>query len=153
MKRITPGPWKLMKRDDYPTKFRIYGHDGKASAVADVFFEDDGMLIESASLLYEASRACRAWHRAETEHIGTFDQRSELCNYSEWATRRALAAVAGEPFTEQYDGVPHLLLTDGEQINVRLAKASEGEAVLLVQSIEAHFAKAPAEQEEVEHAY
>jgi hypothetical protein len=42
---ITGGPWRVMKRADYPTGFRIYGHDGKASAVADVFFEDDANRI------------------------------------------------------------------------------------------------------------
>lgn len=56
MSKHTPGSWQVMTRDDYPTKRRIYGYDGKASAVADVYFEDDAALIAAAPDLLAACK-------------------------------------------------------------------------------------------------
>jgi hypothetical protein len=84
-------------------------------------------------LLIAAARACRAWHVAEEKYLGTFNERSELCSYSEWLTRKALAAVDGVPFDEPYQGVPYLYLTLG---GVHIERASEAEAAALAESIQ-----------------
>lgn len=59
--KYTDGAWKVCKREDYPIKIRIYGYDGRASCVADVYFEDDAQLISASLDLYEA---CKAQHNA-----------------------------------------------------------------------------------------
>lgn len=33
-------PWKVQKREDYPTGVRIYGFDGRACSIGDINFED-----------------------------------------------------------------------------------------------------------------
>ena len=54
----------------------------------------------------EAIEACIAWFDAETKTLGTFHNRMELCNYSEWACRK----VAGQ-YVEEYKGTPQLVFT------------------------------------------
>jgi hypothetical protein len=41
----TPGRWTKQKRGDYPTGIRLYGYDGRASTVAEVYFEEDADAI------------------------------------------------------------------------------------------------------------
>ena len=60
--------------------------------------------------LREACRACEEWHRAESEGLGTFHDRMDLCSYSEWATKRAL----GLPCDDEWKGVPRLVLKFNE---------------------------------------
>lgn len=54
--------------------------------------------------LVEALEACRAWHYAEANNLGTFRQRGDLCAYSEWKTQQALAAT--HPAFKQGDYKP-----------------------------------------------
>ena len=60
--------------------------------------------------MQKALEAHERWFEAELEHQGTFQQRMELCCYAEWLTRQALARVRGESFTEEFQGVPRLIL-------------------------------------------
>lgn len=82
-------------------------------------------LMAAAPLLLEASMVCHAWHRSESQSLGTFNERMELCNYSEWLTRKALSAALGEPFDEPYEGIPHLLLTPGLGVHLHRATAED----------------------------
>lgn len=63
-------------------------------------------LREENRVLREALEACELWHRAETETLGTFHDRMELCSYSEWITKKAL----GLPCDEEWEGVPRIVL-------------------------------------------
>lgn len=91
-------------------------------------------VFAAAPLLYESAVAHEAWSRAEREYIGTFDQRCELCNYAEWLTRRALAAVRGEEFTDAFEGVPKILI-DIRTFEVERVTATQEDVQSLMEGI------------------
>lgn len=65
--------------------------------------------------LVEACEAHEAWAEAEDKHLGSFHDRMEIGNLSEYLTRKALAMVRGQEFIEQYKGVPQLIIrTNGK---------------------------------------
>lgn len=59
-------------------------------------------------LLRDAVEAEVAWHDAEDEHpkTTTFEERLDLCHYSEWAARRAI----GRDVPDEYVPLPKLVL-------------------------------------------
>lgn len=87
--------------------------------------------VSVGSVMLDALMACNAWHKAESDSIGSFNDRMELCNYSEWITRKAIAFATGEQFDEPYQGVPHLLISSG--LGVHLHRDSADEASKIVQ--------------------
>ena len=93
--------------------------------------------VEVSELTKAALEACWAWHVAESKGLGSFDARMELCNYSEWCVRRALASVYGQPFNEPYQGVPHLMIDVGP-LDCHLARANEEIAAKLVKEVKDH---------------
>lgn len=109
----TPGPWTYGVRKDGsiwlsrgdPKTGPHYQSDFHGT-VADV------RLIVSAPLLLAAAEAHAAWSWAEESHgaTSTHSERMELCNYAEFLTNKALAAAAGEPFPDEYDGVPRIIV-------------------------------------------
>ena len=56
--------------------------------------------------LQEAAEAMLRWFEAEDKHLGTFHDRMDLCQYVEWASRKALGEDVGE-----FEGVPRLIIT------------------------------------------
>jgi len=68
----TPLPWKVQKREDYPTGVRIYGYDGKACSIGDFHFEADAHLtcesVNSAPTLKAENESLRS-RVAELETI------------------------------------------------------------------------------------
>jgi hypothetical protein len=60
--------------------------------------------------LVEACEAHEAWAEAEDKHLGSFHDRMEIGNLSEYLTRKALAMVRGQEFTDIYKGVPQLII-------------------------------------------
>lgn len=64
-------------------------------------------------LLVKALEANALWFKAESECLGTFHERMDLCSYSEFMTEKALAHVRGELFEKEWQGVPRLIITVG----------------------------------------
>jgi len=89
-----------------------------------------------SKLAVTALEACWAWHVAERKNLGSFDARMELSNYSEYATRRALAAIYGQKFDEPYQGVPHLMIDVVGPLGCHLARANEEIAAALVKEVQ-----------------
>ena len=57
--------------------------------------------------LREAVEAEVLWHDSEDDHkTTTFDERMDLCHYSEWLAKRAI----GRDVTDEYEGIPRLVL-------------------------------------------
>jgi len=56
--------------------------------------------------LLEAVQACMSWFIAESESLGTFNERVDMCSYSEWACRKAL----GLPCKDEWEGVPRIVI-------------------------------------------
>jgi hypothetical protein len=65
-------------------------------------------LTEERNLLLQACEAEAAWHDAEDESPKTtlFEDRMDLCSYSEWAVKRAL----GRDVPDRYQPLPRLVL-------------------------------------------
>lgn len=63
--------------------------------------------------LLEAVKAYMLWHIAEDKNLGTFHAKMDLCSYSEWAAKKAL----GLPHEPEWRGVPHIVITMGEEQN------------------------------------
>lgn len=80
--------------------------------------------------LVRACRACRAWHIAEQESIGTHQARMELCSLSEHLVRRAL----GDDVDEPYAGVPFIAVLPGP--GVERVVPDEAQAWALVEELE-----------------
>ena len=57
--------------------------------------------------LIEAVRVSMLWNIAEESGLGTFHDRMELCNQSQWL----LAKVCGLPHEKEYKGVPRIIVT------------------------------------------
>ena len=72
--------------------------------------------VSLIEVMQTALEAHELWEKAEREHLGSFHQRMELCNYAEWLTRKALAAVRGQQFEEEYEGVPRIILEPFEKV-------------------------------------
>lgn len=89
--------------------------------------EEVGMNNELHTLMRAALQANEVWHIAEDKSLGTFHQRVELCNYSEWITRKALAADGGAPFDEPFQGMPRILI-DVMTFTPRLERIDEDQA-------------------------
>lgn len=90
---------------------------------------------EIKELMVEALEACEAWHIAEDQSLGTHQNRMDLCRYSEWITRKALAAVKGLPFDEPFQGVPRMLLCL-KTFTPRISRIDEGQAKALVYALD-----------------
>jgi chromosome segregation ATPase len=59
------------------------------------------------ALLREAVEADVLWHDSEDNHkTTTFDERMDLCHYSEWLAKRAI----GRDVPDEYEGIPRLVL-------------------------------------------
>jgi len=56
--------------------------------------------------LKDAVEANIAWFNAENNNLGSFNDRMDLCKYSEWASRKAIGQDIGE-----FQCVPRLILT------------------------------------------
>jgi len=91
-----------------------------------------------------ALTACAAWHWAERNHAGKFNERMELCNYSEYLTQKALAISEGRPHDESYIGVPHLIVWP----SVYLDRADSESAQEIVDRIIGQYRKAALAQAE-----
>ena len=91
--------------------------------------------------MLEALEACRVWHIAEDKTLGTFHERMELCKYSEWTTRRALATAKGLAFDEEFNGVPRLMILSSQGLDPRIEKITEEQAQELVGVIAEHATK------------
>jgi hypothetical protein len=65
------------------------------------------------ALLVQALEAHERWFEAENKYLGTFHDRMNLCSYAEHLMHKALAHVRGEQFTDEWKGVPQLVLTTG----------------------------------------
>lgn len=137
MTSFTPGPWTWDKRESAGGA-PVIGTDRRR--VATVWFHngsddpevhDNARLIAASPTLLAACAAHQAWAKAEDENLGTFHDRCELCSYAQWLTRKALAEVAGEPFDEEYDGVPNLIAWPA----VELRKRTEEQAASLTAAV------------------
>ena len=62
--------------------------------------------IQPNPSLKDAVEASVAWFDAEHRGLGSFYDRMELSNYSEWACRKSIGQDVGE-----YKGVPRLILS------------------------------------------
>ena len=65
------------------------------------------------AMLVKALEAQERWFEAENKFLGTFYDRMDLCSYSEYLMKKALAHVRGELFVEEWVGVPQLIITMG----------------------------------------
>jgi hypothetical protein len=65
------------------------------------------------AMLVKALEAQERWFEAENKFLGTFYDRMDLCSYSEYLMKKALAHVRGELFVEEWVGVPQLIITTG----------------------------------------
>jgi hypothetical protein len=79
-------------------------------------------LVSRIKALEEAARACHAWHVAEDRGLGTFQQRMELCHYSEYLTEQVL--LGGDT---PYEGVPRITLFP---IEIQRDTAEQAEAII-----------------------
>ncbi len=66
-------------------------------------------VCRSSADLQEAVEASAQWFEAEDKHLGTFHGRMDMCQYAEWASRKALGQDVGE-----FAGVPRLIITRGD---------------------------------------
>lgn len=87
--------------------------------------------------LREALEACAAWHYAESNNVGSFQEKMELCKYSEWATQKALGLSSGV----QYEGVPRMFIWP----EVHIHKGDEVAALQLIEMVKQHAALTPAD--------
>lgn len=62
-------------------------------------FSDREALLEHAAL------ANYIWHKAESESLGSFHDRMDLCQYSDWICKKAI-----ERKEEEFNFVPRILL-------------------------------------------
>lgn len=155
MSKHTPGPWTLIDeprnphyRDANPEDYEHIGQHcwyiagpGISKFVADIVttrLNDDGdanaLLIAAAPDLLAACEACEAWHLAEKHTLGTFHQRMDLCAYSEWLTKKSLAKSRGVEFTEEFEGVPRILI-HLQSFTPRLERIDEDQAKQLCEDI------------------
>jgi hypothetical protein len=106
--------------------------------------EANARLIAAAPLMHMALEAHAAWHWAEsTTGASTFHERMELANYSQWLTARALAQAAGLPHTEDFSGVPRMLIGfDGVSIDRASEKTAQEIVDRLIGDYRAAIAKA-----------
>lgn len=82
-------------------------------------------LEEENKALRGALEAHYAWSYAEHKNLGNFNIKSELCNYAEHLTEKALFEN-----DKKYSGLPHLFLNP-----VALERASEDEVKALVKEV------------------
>ena len=64
-------------------------------------------LAAAVEELRHALEAEAAWHDAEDENpkTTTFEERMDLCHYSEWACKKAL----GRDVPDEYEGIPRII--------------------------------------------
>jgi hypothetical protein len=122
----TPGPWLQSHRPNGTGMYntQVYTSDGQtictlhwyprpkdANGAIGTYREDNARLIAASPEMLEACEAHTAWAWAEKNHSSsTFNERLELCNYSNWLTQKALAKVQGKTPEDAYSGVPHMIM-------------------------------------------
>lgn len=106
--------------------------------------EANAQLIAAAPLMHKALEAHAAWHWAEnTNGVSTFHENMELSNYSQWLTARALAQASGLPHTEDFSGVPRMLIGfDGARIDRATETTAQAIVDRLIGDYRAAIAKA-----------
>lgn len=105
---------------------------------------DEAKMYAAAPLMHMALEAHAAWHWAEnTSGVSTFHENMELANYSQWLTARALAQAAGMSHTEDFSGVPRLLIGfDGLRIDRATQQSAQAIVDRLIGDYRAAIAKA-----------
>lgn len=96
----------------------------------------DGDLRAEIERLRAAARSNRAWHYAESEGLGTFAQRTDLCAYSEFLTQQALAVIEPAFSQDNYKPAPVVF---GDGVNAQTLSCWVDE--LIAHEIEALNAK------------
>lgn len=151
----TPGPWRISTTNS----LAVNTDQGKASlgiatctsseSMPEIFArrevaEANARLIAAAPLMHMALEAHAAWHWAEnTTGVSTFHENMELCNYSQWLTARALAQAAGMPHTEDFSGVPRMLIGfDGARIDRATQQSAQAIVDRIIDDYRAAIAKA-----------
>jgi hypothetical protein len=148
----TPGPWNYEQADSCCLKgpidffIRIYAEDpgpendftiGLVRDADGPTREAHARLVAAAPLMLQALEAHQAWAWAEgsSPRISTFNENMELCQYANWLTAKALAAVNGHPVEVEYEGVPHMTVWP----TVGIDRAEQGEAQAIVDRILAAY--------------
>lgn len=82
-------------------------HDEAQANAATICAALNGEHAAENERLREAVQANVAWFDAENDHSYTsFQDRMDMCSYSEWISRKAL----GLPCKEEWEGVPQIVL-------------------------------------------
>lgn len=110
---ISPVPARNHPDND-ALKLRVYRHCREDEFMIDgasrILAAEVRRLREENAALRHASQANLDWHESENKSLGTFWERVELCDYSQWCAKKAL----GLPCDEEYPGIPKLVLVRKE---------------------------------------
>lgn len=109
-------PQRIWLSVHYPCLYRL-----DRSSTEDIEY----IRADACAALAAAAKANFAWHIAEEKSLGSFTARLELCNYSQWLTRKALDQVG------EYSGVPRLLLDPGS-LSAEIVRATVEECETLI---------------------